>query len=212
MKNLSTAFQFKSEAKGKDRVETVFFGKFLLCSNNELNPIMIQPVETRYWVRKLPILGKANTEIRHKLREEIPAFLHFLSNRKLSTEKKSRMWFEHSLLHTDALQRIIDYNRNALEVEIKELLLEIMDTQQVESVSFCLSDLRSLLMFHGIEADISRLRKIIKNHWEILPSPNTLTYITYSMTSNLSGGSSFSETKKTGRFYTVSKEFLYAYF
>lgn len=128
LKNLSTAFQFKSEAKGKDRVETIFFGKFLFYSNNELNPILIQPGETRYWVRKLPPLGKTDTEIRHKLREEIPAFLHFLSNRKLSTEKKSRMRFEHSLLHTDALQHIIDYNRNSLEVEIKELLTDIMDT------------------------------------------------------------------------------------
>jgi len=196
LKNLSTAFQFKSETKGKDRVETVFFGKFLLCSNNELNPIMIQPGETRYWVRKLPVLDKTDTEIRHKLREEIPAFLHFLSNRKLSTEKKSRMWFEHSLLHTDALQRIIDYNRNALEVEIKELLLEIMDMQQVESVSFCLSDLRSLLIFQGIDTDISRLRKIVKNHWELSPSPNTLTYTTYNSVGDISRNISFFETKK----------------
>jgi hypothetical protein len=212
LKNLSTAFQFKSEAKGKDRVETVFFGKFLLCSNNELNPIMIQPGETRYWVRKLPVLDKTDTEIRHKLREEIPAFLHFLSNRKLSTEKKSRMWFEHSLLHTDALQRIIDYNRNSLEVEMKELFLEIMDVQQVESVSFCLTDLRSLLIFQGIDTDISRLRKIVKNHWELSPSPNTLTYTTYNPVGDLSRNISFCETKKTGRFYTVSREFLNAYF
>ncbi len=212
LKNLSTAFQFKSEAKGKDRVETVFFGKFLLCSNNELNPIMIQPGETRYWVRKLPVLDKTDTEIRHKLREEIPAFLYFLSNRKLSTEKKSRMWFEHSLLHTDALQRIIDYNRNSLEVEMKELFLEIMDVQQVESVSFCLTDLRSLLMFQGIDTDISRLRKIVKNHWELSPSPNTLTYTTYNPVGDLSRNISFCETKKTGRFYTVSREFLNTYF
>lgn len=212
IKNLSTAFQFKSEAKGKDRTETAFFGKFLLCSNNELNPIMIQPGETRYWVRKLPKLKSADTEIKRKLKKEIPAFLHFLSQRKLSTEKKSRMWFDHALLHTDALQRIIDYNRNALEVEIKELLLEIMDTQPTESVSFCLNDLRSLLMFQGIDTDISRLRKIVKNHWELMPSANTLTYTTYNPVGDLSRNVSFCETKKTGRFYTVSREFLNAYF
>lgn len=135
LKNLSTAFQFKSEAKGKDRIETVFFGKFLLCSNNELNPILIQPGETRYWVRKLLPLAKTNTEIRHKLKKEIPAFLHFLSNRKLSTEKKSRMWFDFKLIETDALRRIIDYNRNATEMEIKELLSDIMDAEQTDTAS-----------------------------------------------------------------------------
>lgn len=212
LKNLSTAFQFKSEAKGKDRVETVFFGKFLLCSNNELNPIMIQPGETRYWVRKLSRLDNVQTEIRSKLKEEIPAFLHFLSERKLSTEKKSRMWFDHSLLHTDALQRIIDYNRSNLEVEIKELMLDIMDTHQTESVSFCLGDLRSLLMFQGVETDISRLRKIIKNHWELTPGANSLTYTTYNPVSEISRNVAYLETKKTGRFYTVSREFLNSYF
>ena len=35
IKNLSTAKTFKTEAKGKDRIETEFFGKFILCSNNE---------------------------------------------------------------------------------------------------------------------------------------------------------------------------------
>lgn len=212
LKNLSTAFQFKSEAKGKDRVETVFFGKFLLCSNNELNPILIQPGETRYWVRKLSPLGKTDTEIRQKLKREIPAFLHFLLNRKLSSEKKSRMWFDFSLIKTEALQRIINYNRNAVEMEIKELLTDIMDTRQIDSVSFCLNDLRSLLYFQGIDADVSRLRKIVKNQWELTPSANTLTYTTYYPANGLTGSAHFLETKKTGRFFTVTRDFLLSYF
>lgn len=212
IKNLSTAFQFKSEAKGKDRTETGFFGKFLLCSNNELNPILIQPGETRYWVRKLPVLKTADPGIKEKLIGEIPAFLHYLSGRKLSTGKRSRMWFDHALIHTEALQRIIDYNRNALEVEIKELLTEIMDTFNTGQVSFCLADLRSLLFYQGIDADISRLRKIVKNQWERHPSPNTLTYTTYNPGNDLVRSTSFSETKKTGRFYTVTREFLETYF
>lgn len=35
IKNLSTAKYYKSEAKGKDRAEGEFFGKFVMCSNNE---------------------------------------------------------------------------------------------------------------------------------------------------------------------------------
>ena len=41
------------EAKGKDRDEIAFFAKFVLCSNNEYLPVIIDAGETRYWVRKI---------------------------------------------------------------------------------------------------------------------------------------------------------------
>ena len=53
LKNLSTAQTYKVEAKGKDRQEVNFFAKFVLCSNNELYPVIIDPGENRYWVRKI---------------------------------------------------------------------------------------------------------------------------------------------------------------
>ena len=43
IKNLSTARSYKAEAKGRDRREVEFFGKFVLCSNNERNPVLIEP-------------------------------------------------------------------------------------------------------------------------------------------------------------------------
>ena len=48
LKNLSTAQTYKVEAKGKDRQEVNFFAKFVLCSNNELFPVIIDTGETRY--------------------------------------------------------------------------------------------------------------------------------------------------------------------
>ncbi len=41
LKNLSTTFTYKVEAKGKDRTEIAFFAKFAPCSNNEYLPILI---------------------------------------------------------------------------------------------------------------------------------------------------------------------------
>lgn len=43
IKNLSTARTYKMEAKGKDRQEVEFFGKFVLCSNNETTPSSLIP-------------------------------------------------------------------------------------------------------------------------------------------------------------------------
>ena len=53
LKNLSTTLSYKVEAKGKDRDKIAFFAKFVLCSNNEYLPVIIDAGETRYWVRKI---------------------------------------------------------------------------------------------------------------------------------------------------------------
>ena len=141
LKNLSTTLSYKVEAKGKDRDEIGFFAKFVLCSNNEHLPVIIDAGETRYWVRKIVPLQNDDTDFLQKLKAEIPAFLHFLQHRQLSTEKESRMWFNPKRLETDALRKIIRSNRNRLEIEMAELLLDIMASVGVGSVSFCLNDI-----------------------------------------------------------------------
>ena len=103
LKNLSTTLSYKVEAKGKDRDEISFFAKFVLCSNNELLPVIIDVGETRYWVRKIERLKSDDTDFLQKLKAEIPAFLYFLQHRTLSTNKESRMWFAPQLTFTPAL-------------------------------------------------------------------------------------------------------------
>lgn len=48
LKYLSTTNKDKLENKGKDREEIDFFGKFILCSNNEDNFIQIDENEIRF--------------------------------------------------------------------------------------------------------------------------------------------------------------------
>ena len=114
LKNLSTTHTYKVEAKGKDRSEIAFFSKFVLCSNNEYLPLIIDMGETRYWVRKIEKLQSDDTDFLKKLKEEIPAFLFFLQHRTLSTQEESRMWFNPKLTETPALKRIIRSNRNKI--------------------------------------------------------------------------------------------------
>ena len=109
LKNLSTTLSYKVEAKGKDRDEISFFAKFVLCSNNELLPVIIDVGETRYWVRKIERLKSDDTDFLQKLKAEIPAFLYFLQHRTLSTQKESRMWFAPQLTFTPVVMRIVRY-------------------------------------------------------------------------------------------------------
>src|SRR5690606_1800071 len=85
IKYLSTTNFNKLEAKGKDKREVEFFGKFILCSNNEDSFIKIDSEETRFWVLKVPVLKNEETQFLEHLVEEIPAFLFYLESRKLST-------------------------------------------------------------------------------------------------------------------------------
>lgn len=208
LKNLSTTFNYKVEAKGKDRMEIAFFAKFVLCSNNEYLPVIIDAGETRYWVRKINPLQNDDTNFLQKLKEEIPAFLFFLTQRELSTEKESRMWFNPKLTHTAALQKIIRSNRNRLEIEMAELFLDIMSNMNVESVSFCLNDLMTLLIYSQVKAEKHQVRKVVQEVWKLTSAPNSLSYTAYEIAPTRD--CHYETKRKIGRFYTITKEQLTA--
>ena len=208
LKNLSTTFTYKVEAKGKDRTEIAFFAKFVLCSNNEYLPILIDAGETRYWVRKIMPLQNDDTNFLQKLKAEIPAFLYFLTQRKLSTTPESRMWFNPRLTHTAALQKIIRSNRNRLEIEMTELLLDIMSNMNVESVSFCLNDLVTLLLYSQVKVEKYQVRKVVQEVWKLTSAHNSLSYTAYEFAPHRE--CHYEPKRKTGRFYTVTKEQLTA--
>ena len=208
LKNLSTTFNYKVEAKGKDRTEIAFFAKFVLCSNNEYLPVIIDAGETRYWVRKINPLQNDDTNFLQKLKEEIPAFLFFLTQRELSTEKESRMWFNPKLTHTATLQKIIRSNRNRLEIEMAELFLDIMSNMNVESVSFCLNDLMTLLIYSQVKAEKHQVRKVVQEVWKLTSAPNSLSYTAYEIAPTRD--CHYETKRKIGRFYTITKEQLTA--
>ena len=210
LKNLSTAHSYKMEAKGKDRYEVQFFAKFVLCSNNENFPVYIEPEETRYWVRRISRLEKDDTTFLHKLKDEIPAFLYHLQHRTLITCEESRMWFSPSLIRTAALEKIIRCNRSRTELDMAELLLDIMDSMNVEIINFCINDLLQLFNYSMVRIERHQVRNILQQCWKLEPAPNALSYSTYQI-SVLPGQKYSTSPKKVGRFYTVTREILKDY-
>ncbi len=206
LKNLSTTLSYKVEAKGKDRDEIAFFAKFVLCSNNEHLPFIIDAGETRYWVRKIERLQCDDTDFLQKLKTEIPAFLYHLQHRTMATKKESRMWFSPKQIETEALRKIIRSNRNRLEIEMSELILDIVECMGVDSVSFCLQDMVTLLLFSQVKAEKHQIRKVVQECWKLTPAPNTLTYTTYQAGNPRE--CRYTPVRQTGRFYTVTKEML----
>ena len=146
VKNIVTAETLPSESKGKDPTLAFNFLKIVICSNDEYTPVKIDPNDTRYWVRKVPTLSKKEeaTDILEECKKEIPAFLHFLLNRKMQHERKNRLWFAPEQLHTDAWRKIVHHSQSSLEQELREILLDIMRERQLDILRYDLTALVEL--------------------------------------------------------------------
>ena len=204
IKYLSTTNTHKTEAKGKDKKEASFFGKFILCSNNETSFIKIDSDEIRFWIIKVNRYKKEDVNFLKKLSDEIPAFLHFLTTRKLSTENQSRMWFTPEQIKTTALQKLVRYNSSKIENELANVLLNTMESLDTELLEFCFSDLLNILNKFRIKYDAAEIKKIIRENWQLVPASNSNKYQKITLTMDLD----FYQNQSKGRHYSVSRNFL----
>jgi hypothetical protein len=205
IKNLSTARTAKIEAKGKDRRETEFFGKFILCSNNEENFIIIEPHETRYWVRKVPVFEKENIHLLKQMRQEIPRFLNYLLLRPLSVPHgHSRMWFSERQIRTNALLRVMRNSRNKIETELMFLLKDLFDASGAVQLYFTNKDLLELLRRTQPNILQQQVSIVLQHDWGLVPAPNSLTYQAFYFNNQ----NELIPVRLTGRYYTIVQDWL----
>lgn len=205
LKYLSTTDKDKVEAKGKDREEIEFFGKFILCSNNEDTFILIDSNEIRFWVRKVTPFQNEDTEFLSKLIKEIPAFLQHLVDRKFSTPKTTRMWFTSDQIKTKALQKLVWLNNNEVEREMVQLFYEIFDATTADEIKITPRDVvATIIKSRRKYYEVNEVRKILKSKWDLKPSDNSNAYKGYEYTSY----GEFIELDRKGRFYTIKRIFI----
>lgn len=204
IKYLSTSNKNKIEAKGKERFEVDFFGKFIMCSNKEDSFIKIDSDEIRFWVIKVPQLKVEDVNFVNKLINEIPAFLQFTLNREFASERKTRMWFTAQQIYTPALKKLVNNNRNRVEKEIAHLLLSVMEKFESNEVNFTLMDLLNALGKTRVKTDLTQLRLLLKKEWKIDQKNNSFKYQKFAI---LSDGDIILLDAK-GRYFTIKKSFL----
>jgi len=204
IKYLSTSNKNKIEAKGKERFEVDFFGKFIMCSNKEDSFIKIDSDEIRFWVIKVPQIKTEDVNFLNKLINEIPAFLDYILKRKFASERKTRMWFTPQQIYTPALKKLVNNNRNRVEKEIAHLLLSMLDKFDLDEIHFSLMDLLHALNKTRIKTDLTQLRFLLENEWKLQKKNNSFNYRKFVILSD--GEIILSDTK--GRYFTVKKDFL----
>lgn len=204
IKYLSTSNKNKIEAKGKERFEIDFFGKFIMCSNKEDSFIKIDADEIRFWIIKVPKLKFEDVDFLNKLIDEIPAFLYYIQNRNFASEKKTRMWFTPKQIYTPALKKLVSNNRNRVEKEIAQILISVLEKFDLEKVDFVPFDLLNALNKTRVKSDLTQIRQILKKDWKIKNQKNSLSYRKFTVLSD--GDIVLTDSK--GRYFSVYKEFL----
>ncbi|REE24716.1 hypothetical protein DFQ09_10320 [Winogradskyella pacifica] len=167
IKNLSTANSYKTESKGIDKSESYFFGKFILCSNNETNFIQVDKDEIRYWVRKIKSIDDKfeNPDLLRDLKKEIPHFLYHINKRKITTIRKSRMWFSKNEIFTDALYRLVNGNRSYLNKEIEQILIDDFVKFEVDELKYTSGDLVEKLNINNVRSTTFKVTESLRNQF-----------------------------------------------
>lgn len=123
LKSLSTAHKIKLRGMYAGRKPVPFFGKFWITTNDK-NFIKLEAEETRFWINEVPVLAALDPEIRLKIQDEIPYFLHYIANREILHPKKSRHWFAPELLVTDIGNEVKEFSRSWFEKELNGIMKE----------------------------------------------------------------------------------------
>lgn len=161
IKAKSTSNKTIANAKGVNQYESEFFGKFQLYSNN-MKMINLNKHDERYWIRQVPLPEKLNPDLAVVLEQEIPAFLHFIKNRRLKTPRTGRMHFATELIITSTFHQVVRINEpkdvKNLRENIKIMFLDF-GQQEIKLPLNVISQ-----EFFNNKVDLFRLREILSDY------------------------------------------------
>lgn len=213
IKNLVTALKTPSESKGKDWVSKRVFVKFIFCSNNETNPVLIDKNDTRYWVIKVPRLTNRNAgeDFLAECKAEIPFFLSFLLSREISTKGTDRLWFTPEETRTPAWDKIVAGNTPMLDKEIAIVLLDIVQKKRLDKIKYDATTLYNLIneleIPQSLRVSCSRaiIMEIMRN-WGLKAIKKTDRYSYYTV--DKEGNVTLADPRKPGKYYTITRTLL----
>lgn len=164
LKQLVTADTAFLENKGMNVKSFPYYGKVILCSNDADSVMKIEETDTRWFiVRVHPITDNEDPDMERKMKSEIPAFIHYLSQRQIKHERTGRLWFKTEYIITDQFREIMENTRTSLEKSITEFLQETFITYRIEHIR---ADLNYLTRMINQESKYKYSKVDIKKYFE----------------------------------------------
>jgi hypothetical protein len=197
LKHLSTTPSIMLRQMRRDHEPIDFFCKFIICSNREKEFIVANEHDKRYWVRKISKFDKFDPNYLNRLTVEIPAFLGFLTTRKLASSREGRMHFDMDMLRTDAFDTLVRASKDEAIKDFLETMIELLEDSGHEAVKFTIKDLREQYFDKQRLLTHSKIKSILQDELKINPSEYPYRF-TYFGTNQI----------KTGRYYELRLEDL----
>lgn len=169
IKSLATAKTINVNTKFITPYPVDYFGKIILVSNYEDNFINAKDEDVRYWVRKLGKPQFTNHDIDKDLKKEIPAFVFYLKNRKLKTEKKSRMWFSAEQIETHELNEIREYSKSWMFKELHEKFEDFFNNfdNNKEYIEATPGDIKHRFFINNHKVEENYIRRVLKQEYKL---------------------------------------------
>ncbi len=121
IKSLSTTPITSINEKNLPRVKVAFFASFFMTTNR-LTFVNIDEDENRFFILHVPPIDKSklDPDLLPKMKEELPAFLHYLKHEHELTfaTKKTRFWFPYEELETQAL---LELKKKSLKMALRAM-------------------------------------------------------------------------------------------
>lgn len=164
--------------KNKAQTEVDFFGKFLFISNEEGKALLIERDDPRWAVFKVPTFAEKGIKddplIDEKIESEIPAFLHFLRQRKLKYKRETRMYFDPVVYQTAQLQLYYNNSISKVAQYIKKLVVDTFELfPDEETLKFGISDIMEELKTELRNVERERVRHSLEKELMIKPQSRT---------------------------------------
>lgn len=214
IKRLSTAKGgVVSNEKNKGQKQIDFFGKFIFMSNDEGTALPIERGEDRFAVFKVPTFKSVGLDkipnVEPLILLEIPAFLHFLLNRKLVYPDKDRMYFDFEVYKTDQLMLYYQNSSSHIAKEIKQLLKDTFrQFPEEKELNFSAINLMDELKGNVKNLTRTNLKNVVEKELK-LPETERKRYTYFSRVLFERSASYYPELKgENAHVYTFSREFI----
>jgi len=148
-----------------------FFGKIILASNNEDKFAKVDEEEIRFFVRKVGKPIYKNHDVENNLREEIPAFLFYLSSLPAVDFSVGRVPFTVEELKNETLTAVKKESKTGLYKDMFERFVDHFSnsSKNDESIFVVPVDIKERWYKNSHNIDIHYIRTVLKNEFNLKP-------------------------------------------
>jgi hypothetical protein len=210
LKMMATAKTVSVNPKYVQQYQIPFYGKFILTSNHEEKFARIDQEEIRFFIRKLGTPQHINHNIEADLKNEIPAFLHYLSSLPPVDFSVGRVPFTAEELANDSLAKVKKESRPGL---FKDLLMWFAESFNNENAGkpyfYCTAlDIKDRWCSHNNQTAPNYIRKILKEEFGLKPEAMTRYYPFNITTESTPSGLEKKVSEKTGTPYKIERQLV----